>query len=82
MLILSQIFFTFAVQIKRQMPKQKTNSSAKKRFKITGGGQIRRNKAFKSHLLTKKATKRKRGLRASVGLDKTNERMVRRLLVR
>jgi large subunit ribosomal protein L35 len=64
------------------MPKQKTNSSAKKRFKITGGGKIRRNKAFKSHLLTKKATKRKRGLRASAGLDKTNERMVRRLLVR
>lgn len=62
------------------MPKQKTNSSAKKRFKITGGGQIRRNKAFKSHLLTKKATKRKRSLRASATLDKTNERMVKRLL--
>ncbi len=44
------------------MPKMKTNSSAKKRFKVTGTGKIQRKKAFKNHILTKKATKRKRNL--------------------
>jgi large subunit ribosomal protein L35 len=44
------------------MPKMKTNSSAKKRFKVTGTGQVKRAKAFKNHILTKKATKRKRAL--------------------
>ncbi len=44
------------------MPKMKTNSSAKKRFNITGTGKITRKKAFKNHILTKKSTKRKRGL--------------------
>ena len=42
------------------MPKMKTNSSAKKRFKVTGTGKVKRAKAFKNHILTKKATKRKR----------------------
>ena len=44
------------------MPKMKTNSSAKKRFRVTGSGKIKRKKAFLNHILTKKATKRKRGL--------------------
>ena len=44
------------------MPKVKTNSSAKKRFSITGSGKIKRKHAFKSHILTKKSTKRKRNL--------------------
>lgn len=44
------------------MPKQKTNSGAKKRFKVTGTGKIKRAHAFKSHILTKKSTKRKRAL--------------------
>ena len=44
------------------MPKMKTVSSAKKRFKVTGTGKIKRKHAFKSHILTKKATKRKRNL--------------------
>jgi large subunit ribosomal protein L35 len=44
------------------MPKVKIKSGAKKRFKITGTGKIKRKHAFKSHILTKKATKRKRGL--------------------
>ncbi len=44
------------------MPKVKTKSSAKKRFKLTGTGKIRRKHAFKSHILTKKETKRKRNL--------------------
>jgi len=47
------------------MSKMKTNSSAKKRVSITGTGKIKRKKAFKNHILTKKATKRKRGLAQS-----------------
>jgi len=47
------------------MPKMKTNSSAKKRFTITGSGKIKRKHAFKSHILTKKAKKRKRNLTAA-----------------
>ena len=44
------------------MPKMKTNSSAKKRFKLTGTGKIKRKHAYKSHILTKKEKDRKRGL--------------------
>ncbi|MGY8953803.1 MAG: 50S ribosomal protein L35 [Flavobacteriales bacterium] len=44
------------------MPKMKTKSSAKKRFKLTGSGKIKRKHAFKSHILTKKGTKQKRNL--------------------
>ncbi|MFT5337450.1 MAG: large subunit ribosomal protein L35 [Luteibaculaceae bacterium] len=47
------------------MPKMKTRSSAKKRFKLTGSGKIKRKHAFKSHILTKKSTKRKRNLTQS-----------------
>jgi large subunit ribosomal protein L35 len=47
------------------MPKQKTVSSAKKRFKFTGTGKIKRKHAFKSHILTKKETKQKRNLTKS-----------------
>lgn len=62
------------------MPKIKTNRAAAKRFKITGSGRIKRNKANASHILTKKTTKRKRGLRQSVLVDKTNVRGIKRLL--
>jgi len=62
------------------MPKVKTNSSAKKRFKLTGTGKVRRNKAFKSHLLTKKSKKRKRNLRKSAIVHSTNEKSVKRLM--
>ncbi|MBL7950987.1 MAG: 50S ribosomal protein L35 [Flavobacteriales bacterium] len=44
------------------MPKMKTKSGAKKRFKLTGSGEIKRKSAFKNHILTKKETKRKRAL--------------------
>jgi large subunit ribosomal protein L35 len=44
------------------MPKMKTNSSAKKRFSLTGTGKIKRKSAYKSHILTKKTTKQKRNL--------------------
>ncbi len=53
------------------MPKMKTHKGAKKRFKVTGTGKVRRYKAFKSHILTKKTSKRKRRLRQA-GLVSTN----------
>ncbi|MBW1721090.1 MAG: 50S ribosomal protein L35 [Deltaproteobacteria bacterium] len=62
------------------MPKLKTNRGAAKRFKATGSGKIVRNKAFASHILTKKTTKRKRNLRKSSLVHSTNERGVRRLV--
>jgi large subunit ribosomal protein L35 len=62
------------------MPKLKTNRGAAKRFKITGTGKVRRFKANKSHLLTKKSSKRKRNLRKSGLVDPTNMRGVRRML--
>ena len=63
------------------MPKMKSKSSAKKRFALTGTGKIKRKKAFKSHLLTKKETKRKRNLRLSTTVDKTNNKIVKEMLV-
>lgn len=63
-----------------EMPKMKTNCSAKKRFKKTASGQYKREKAFKSHILTKKNRKRKRNLRTSTIVDKTNKKYVRDLL--
>lgn len=62
------------------MPKMKSNSSAKKRFSITGTGKIKRKKAFKSHILTKKATKRKRNLTHAGLVDKTDMVRVERML--
>ncbi|HAW08271.1 MAG: 50S ribosomal protein L35 [Chloroherpetonaceae bacterium] len=62
------------------MPKMKTRGSAKKRFKITGSGRILRDKAYHSHILTKKSQKRKRNLRKSILVDKTNEKSILRML--
>jgi len=62
------------------MPKMKTNRGAAKRFKATGTGKIVRGKAFASHILTKKTTKRKRGLRKSDLVDETNVKGIRRIL--
>ncbi len=62
------------------MPKIKTNRGAAKRFKTTGSGKILRNKAFSSHILTKKSTKRKRNLRKSGLVDSTNLKQVRKLI--
>ncbi len=62
------------------MPKVKTHSRAKKTFKVTGNGKIRRFQAFKSHLLTKKSTKRKRSLRGSVEVHSANLPLVKRML--
>ena len=54
------------------MPKMKTNRAAAKRFKKTGTGKLKRNKAYKSHILTKKSAKRKRNLRKATITDATN----------
>jgi len=54
------------------MPKIKTHSGAKKRFKLTKTGKVKRAHAFKSHILNKKSTKRKRTLRKGTYADKTN----------
>ncbi|PLX02636.1 MAG: 50S ribosomal protein L35 [Marinilabiliales bacterium] len=62
------------------MPKMKTKSSAKKRFTFTGTGKIKRKHAYKSHILTKKSTKRKRNLTYSAIIDKTDEKNIRMLL--
>lgn len=62
------------------MPKMKTNSSAKKRFKLTGTGKVKRKHAFKSHILTKKATKRKRNLTHAGLVDKTDMPRVKQML--
>lgn len=62
------------------MPKVKTKSSAKKRFKLTGTGKIKRKHAFKSHILTKKETKQKRNLTHTGLVDKADEKNVKRML--
>jgi large subunit ribosomal protein L35 len=62
------------------MPKMKTNRGAAKRFKVTATGKIAYTKSYSSHILTKKTRKRKRALRRSSTIDKTNEAMVRRLI--
>ena len=56
------------------MPKMKTSRAAAKRFKKTGTGKLVRNKAYKSHILTKKSTKRKRNLRKDIVTDATNSK--------
>ncbi len=58
----------------------KSKSGAKKRFKLTGTGKIKRKHAFKSHILTKKSTKRKRNLTYSTLVHKTDEKNIREML--
>jgi len=62
------------------MPKMKTKSSAKKRFTFTGTGKIKRKHAYKSHILTKNSTKRKRNLTYFTVIDKADEKNIRSLL--
>ena len=63
------------------MPKIKTHSGAKKRFKLSKTGKVIRGHAYKSHILNKKTTKRKRGLRAGAYADKTNEPAIKRMIL-
>ena len=62
------------------MPKMKSVSSAKKRFSLTATGKIKRKHAYKSHILTKKATKRKRNLTHTSIVDIANDATVRKML--
>ena len=62
------------------MPKIKTHSASKKRFNLTGTGKIKRNKAYKSHLLSSKTTKRKRGLRKSTIASAANAAIIRSMI--
>jgi len=62
------------------MPKIKTKRAAAKRFKKTGTGKLVRNKAYKSHILTKKSQKRKRNLRKSTVTDDTNAKVIKKIL--
>jgi large subunit ribosomal protein L35 len=62
------------------MPKMKTSRAAAKRFKVTGTGKLVRNKAYKSHILTKKTQKRKRNLRKQTVVDQTNVKSMKKIL--
>ena len=62
------------------MPNMKTNRSAAKRFKLTGSGKLKRNKAYKRHILTKKSPKVKRNLRKSAIVDSTNVKNMKKIL--
>ena len=62
------------------MPKMKTSRSAAKRFKATGTGKLKRNKAYRRHILTKKTTKTKRNLRKPAMTDQTNVKNMKKIL--
>jgi large subunit ribosomal protein L35 len=62
------------------MPKMKTKSSAKKRFRVRGSGSVKRAMAFKRHILTKRTTKNKRQLRGTTGIHGTNADSVKAML--
>ncbi len=62
------------------MPKMKSNRGASKRFKLTGTGKIKREKAYAGHILTKKSTKRKRGLRQATLVDSADFKKVMRMI--
>ena len=62
------------------MPKMKTKKAAAKRFKVTGTGKLKRNKAYKRHILTKKTRKTKRNLRKPAIVDATNVKMMKKIL--
>jgi len=62
------------------MPKLKTHRGAAKRFTLTAKGKVKRSKAFASHILTKKTTKRKRALRRATLVDSANYKEIKRLV--
>jgi large subunit ribosomal protein L35 len=63
------------------MPKMKSNRAAKKRFKVTATGKIKREKAYKSHILTKKTPKRKRNLRTATTVSNGDSKRVKRMIL-
>ena len=62
------------------MPKMKTRRCAAKRFRVTKSGLVKRNKAYKSHILNKKSTKRKRGLRQGAYADATTAPTIKQMI--
>ena len=62
------------------MPKMKTSRAAAKRFKLTGSGKLKRNKAYRRHILTKKSPKTKRNLRKAGLVDATNVKNMKKIL--
>ena len=62
------------------MPKMNTSKAAAKRFKVTGTGKLKRSKAYKQHILTKKSAKTKRNLRKTVVTDSTNVKNMKKIL--
>ena len=62
------------------MPKMKTKSGAKKRFRVRGNGSVKRAMAYKRHILTKKTTKNKRHLRGTAGIHSTNADSVKAMM--
>jgi len=62
------------------MPKLKTSKSAAKRVRLTGSGKLKRAKANESHILTKKSAKRKRNLGKNTLMDKTQEKVIKKIL--
>ena len=62
------------------MPKIKTHRGAAKRFSMTGTGKVKRHKAYASHILTTKTTKRKRNLRKSTVMDTANAKAIKKIL--
>lgn len=62
------------------MPKMKTHRGAAKRYRVTGSGKIKRAKAFKSHILTKKSTKRKRNLRQTAYISDSEAKIAKKLI--
>lgn len=62
------------------MPKMKTKRAAAKRFKVTGTGKLKRNKAYRRHILTKKSPKLKRNLRKATIIDVSNDKNMKKIL--
>ena len=62
------------------MPKMKGKAGAKKRFKLTASGRVKRMKAYRSHILTKKSTKRKRGLRKATLVNSVEEKKIKAII--
>jgi large subunit ribosomal protein L35 len=62
------------------MAKMKSHRGAMKRFKVTGTGKVKRHKAYKSHILTKKSAKRRKGLRQATLLSSADEKRIKRVL--
>ena len=74
------MYFVQFQKRKSEMPKMKSNRGAAKRFKKTATGKFKRSRAFKAHLLTKKTSARKRRLRGSAMVSKSDTKRVKRLL--